>query len=245
MNVRIFFSLMLIGLLQQGSLAHASDETISLHYHNRPPYASLKPAGDVQGLTASPVAEAFSAAGIAVNWINTPSSRQLQLVQRNAGLDCIIGWFKNLEREQFARFSLPIYRDQPQMVIALKSNHRIAQQNSLSDLFKDRSLRLLVKSGYSYGPGVDDLVATLRPKKTVVTGENLSMLRMLSAGRVDYFFAAVEEVEYLIESHDFNRADYQFLSFAELAHGTNRYLMCSERVGHRLIERFNAGLLSL
>ncbi|WP_320823315.1 transporter substrate-binding domain-containing protein [Reinekea sp.] len=243
MKIRTFSTLMLIGLMQQASLALARNETISLHYHERPPYASLNPAGDVHGLTAGPVADAFSVAEITVNWINTPANRQLRVVQRNSGMDCIIGWFKNSEREQFARFSLPIYTDQPQAVIALKTNRRIAHQSSLSALFKDRSLHLLVKSGYSYGPYVDNLVASLRPKKTVVTTENLSMLRMLSAGRVDYFLAAVEEIEYLIDREDLNRADYQFLNFTELARETNRYLMCSQRVSPRLIERFNTGLL--
>ena len=243
MRIKILYGFfILLGLIQPAAIALANDEVINVHYHDRPPYAVSTPSGEVSGLTASPVAKAFRLAGITVAWIQTPSNRQLRVVQGNSPNDCVLGWFKNAEREQFARFSRPIYKDQAQRVIALASNPALANGRALTTLFKDRSLNLLVKSGYSYGPGVDSLLAALKPRVTVVTGDNLSMLRMLNAGRVDYFFAAVEEVDYLIGSHEFNRADYQFLAFAELAQGTNRYLMCSRQVSDALIDRFNANL---
>ncbi|ATX77930.1 substrate-binding periplasmic protein [Reinekea forsetii] len=242
MRMKIIFGFVILGLIQPAAIALASDEVINVHYHDRPPYAVSTPSGMVSGLTASPVVKAFSQAGVQVAWIQTPSNRQLRLVQGNSANDCVLGWFKNAEREQFARFSQPIYRDKPQRVIALESNRRVTKGTSLSALLRDQSLKLLVKSGYSYGPVVDQLLVKLKPQTTVVTGDNLSMLRMLNAGRVDYFFAAVEEIDYLIGINDFARADYQFLPFVELAQGTNRHLMCSRRVSDALLDRFNAHL---
>lgn len=86
-------------------------EVIVLHYHERPPYMETTATG-VGGLTATPAGMAFETAGIPFRWELTPSNRQLKVVQDNLGHDCLLGWFKNPERETFAHFTAPIYQDE-------------------------------------------------------------------------------------------------------------------------------------
>ena len=74
---------------------------ITLHYNERPPYLVTTEDG-VGGLTGAPTTQVFAASGIPYNWEQTPSKRQIYLLQQNEGRDCLVGWFKNAEREGFA-----------------------------------------------------------------------------------------------------------------------------------------------
>ncbi|MDE2428233.1 MAG: hypothetical protein KGM99_05860, partial [Burkholderiales bacterium] len=87
-----------------GATCHAEDK-ITLNYNERPPYIVPAADGSATGLTATPAANAFSTAGIPVTWTKIPPNRQLIVVQENKSANCAIGWFKNSERETFAKFS--------------------------------------------------------------------------------------------------------------------------------------------
>ena len=70
---------------------------ITLAYNDRPPYILSLPDGSAAGLTATPAAQAFKAAGIPVIWKKSPTNRQLAELKENTDRQCAVGWFKNPE----------------------------------------------------------------------------------------------------------------------------------------------------
>src|SRR5690349_18193331 len=89
--------------------ASAGDKAISLYFHDRPPYIVEGDNGDVSGLTATPAANAFRAAGIPFTWVRMPTTRQFMSIQRDLEPACMIGVYKKPEREQYAKFTRPIF----------------------------------------------------------------------------------------------------------------------------------------
>ncbi len=217
------------------------DTAITLHYNERPPY--LVTTGDgVGGLTGAPTTQVFAASGIAYRWEQTPSKRQIYLLQQNTGRDCLVGWFKNAERESFARYTLPVYRDEPQVALARTDNERILSGQTVADVFADPGLILLVKDGYSYGDYLDLQIRDHDPVRTVTTVENSGMLRMIAAGHADYFFIAPEEVDGLLASSEFDGHDFKTVHFADVVSGEERYILCSLKVEPEIIDRLNRAI---
>lgn len=217
------------------------DDIITLHYHERPPYYVTGPLG-VYGLCADPAKRAFKNADIQFQWEKTPARRQLDILKGNNSKDCLLGWFRNPEREQFAKFSIPIYQDKPSIALALADNPRLHFNDSLEVIFRNPELVLLRKNGYSYGEFIDARINELNPRQLMTTAENIGMLKMIHSGRADYFFISEEEAMELISSSGLLQTDFALLRFANIPKGNNRYLLFSQRVEDRVIERINKAL---
>lgn len=140
-----------LALLVLRVAALPAEESISLHYNERPPYLVSGADGQATGLTAEPAAAAFRRAGIPYAWVQTPALRQLKLLRENTGRDCLVGWFKTAERERYARYTLPTYRDRRIIALTGAGNSRLAEGGRLDAWLADPELTLLVKDGYSYG----------------------------------------------------------------------------------------------
>lgn len=163
----------------------------------------------------------------------------MAFLQQNQGRDCLVGWFKNPQRERFAKYTQAIYQDKPIIAIALSSNNKVGNGRSVEAFFKDRTLRLLLKDGYSYGKFLDGLINDLDPVRQVVTIENISMLEMLNQGRADYLFVAKEEADSIIERMNITGEKYQYIYISDMPAENNRYIMCSMQVEDSIIERLN------
>lgn len=216
---------------------------IQVYYAERIPYAISDQKGGIEGLTASPVARAFQTANIPFEWKKMPFKRQLITIKANKKKACGIGWFKNPERKEFARFSDAIYQDRPTIIIARKGNIAFDGHHTIKDLFKDNSIKLLVKDGFSYGKYLDELIEKEQPSKILVVGSsNLEMLQIILSGRADYFFAAEEEAEQMITSAGLSTSQFDLLSLNDMPAGNARYLACSKQVPTKIIEQFNQAL---
>ena len=231
-------------LLSTVAPAHG-DEPITLHYNERPPYLQTLDNGDIAGLTATPAAQALRRAGIAFKWEKTPSNRQIQILQRGAGQDCMVGWFKNPQRELIGNFSLPLYQDKPTIGLALFSNINIDSGNSLEEVMQNRELRLLVKDGYSYGDTIDALIRQLKPRMLKTTVENSNMLRMIALDRADYLFIAEEEASGLIHQSEFKPGDFKYIHFSDSPAGGQRHLWCSKQVSQHNLNKINQAIAEL
>jgi hypothetical protein len=214
---------------------------ITLHYNERPPYLVTTESG-VGGLTGDPATLVFEMSNIPYKWQQTPSKRQIYLLEQDRGRDCAVGWFKNVEREKFAKYTLPIYQDMPQIALARADNDNIPADTTVDDIFSDPRLNLLVKDGYSYGDYIDGKIKEYDPIRTVTTVENSEMLRMVYARRADYFFIAPEEANGLITASDFDLQDFKFVHFRDIPSGELRYILCSKQVEDWIIDRLNAAI---
>lgn len=221
--------------------AEPDTDTITLHYHERPPYYITGPLG-VYGLCSDPAKQAFTAAGIRFRWEKTPAARQLDILKANRSRDCLIGWFKNAERERFAKYSDFIYQDKPTIAIARSDNGKIPALTSIEAVLNNPELTLLVKGGYSYGRFIDAKINTINPKRLVTESENIGMLRMIHSGRADYFFISEEEAVVLRSSSGLLETDLAFIHFTDIPPGNKRYLLFSRNVEDAVIEKINAAL---
>lgn len=231
------------GIVAAGVLA--SEQTtlpVTLHYLDRPPYMVASASG-LSGITGQPAFMAFKKAGIAFELRKTPFARQLRTVEKDTGQDCMIGLFKRPEREIFAKFTKPIYRDQPPVILTETANTgRIESVRSIEGLFSDPGLTRLAKLGYSYGVALDGLIEKYQPKTNTTTDENLLMLKALKLRIADYMVIAPEEIADAISAAGFSEQDFRSVRLKNMPAGDYRHIMCSKSVPDEVIRKLNAAI---
>ena len=224
------------------AMACAAAEPIELYYNERPPYLVTSPDGrGVSGLTGTPAARAFERAGIAHTWVQMPTSRQIATLKQNERPACAVGWFRNEERERFARYTRPIYRDRP--TVALAHAGFDTKHQRLDGVFSHSpGTKVLVKAGFSYGPYIDALLARWSQAALTTNAENTEMVRMVSMHRGDFMFAAEEEADYLVEKAGVPRERVRLIRFSDMPEGESRHIICSMKVPASLIERLDIAI---
>lgn len=218
-------------------------EIITVHYHERPPYYETK-GNTISGLIIEPATEAFNKAGIPFHWQLTPPLRQLQILQDNIGRHCAVGWFKTAEREQFAQYSLPIYKDLAAVLFTRRDDVRFEQILSKEQLLNS-PLVWLRKQGYSYGAELDQLVISKRIKNMESTGDNVSMARMISHARADYFILAGEEAAQLSQTLKAENQDIRIRTVTGLDPGQYRHILCTRTIEPDTMEALNQAIKDL
>jgi hypothetical protein len=239
--IRSRAALVFILLLLGSAIAHA-DESLLLYYHERPPYSSKQADGSVRGITADIVVHALQQAGIDYRWQDLPSARQFEVIKRNEGMSCGLGWFKRPDREAFAKFTVAFYRDRPTIVVARADDPRFAGPPTIDALFADKTLILLTKTGYSYGGDLDQRIAAAKPNRRTDASDNQTQLGMVSRKRVDYMIMAEEEAAELLKQPAFASADLAIYHAGNAPAGEFRYLMCSKSVPDAMIARIDQAI---
>lgn len=213
---------------------------VTVHYIQRPPYMAASADG-LTGLTGYPTVLAFKNANIPFVLAETPFARQLHMVEMNSGQDCMIGIFKKPEREVFAKFTKPVYQDQAQVILTSAANApRFSKFTSLTGLFDDKSMVLLVKLRYSYGIALDALIERYQPKIETTPDENLLMIKAIKLKVADYMFIAPEEASVAIAAAGFNESDFRQIKFKNMPDGEYRRIMCSKNVPDEVINKLNS-----
>jgi hypothetical protein len=163
-------------------------------------------------------------------------------LKANRGRDCLLGWFKNPERETFARYSIHIYEDKPTIALALAGNGKILADRPLADTLLSADLTLLRKKGYSYGRYIDALISKLLPRQDMTDAENVGMLKMIHSRRADYFFISEEEAHGLTTTSGLPQDDFKFVRFTDMPTGNKRYLLFSKKVAVEEVARIDAAI---
>jgi polar amino acid transport system substrate-binding protein len=219
-------------------LASTVQAQITVAYNERPPYLVATRDGSPSGLTGTPAAQAFRAAGIDVRWVRMPTNRQIAMVRENSAQYCAVGWFRNDERAQFAKFTRPIYRDH-RWVAMTGLFFDASEGQPLEELMGRGGLRLMVKDKYSYGPRIDAMLSRFHPVTAVSTGSTVQMLQSLSANTVDLMFVSEEEAAYLMSLGGPHAGKLRVLNLAGMPKGEERHIMCSLNVPDELIAKLN------
>ncbi len=234
-------------LYQTSSLIAAKQqytEDITVYFHERRPFY-VSHNNEARGVVANPISQAFTSADIPFHWQETPAKRQLDIIRDNIDTSCAAGWFKTPERETFGQYSLPIYQDKPFVAITRADNILLGASDNLDRVFKERRLQVLIKSGYSYGPYIDDRLLQLKPRQVVTTVDNQSLLRMIKAYRADYCFMTEEEAQDLLLFGGENGSDFKTVYFVDMPQGNKRYLICSKLVDKGIMKRLNQAIRHL
>lgn len=220
------------------------DDAILLSYYARAPYAVHQIDGSVTGLTADAAAAAFTKAGIPFQWQLVPAKRQIVNLRTGKTRECALGWYKTAERSQWGKFTDPIYRDKPTVAIA-----RFAFQpggTTLAAAVADPSVRVVMKSGLTYGLDVPRIMANAKAQVQVIGSEQTTLARMVAADRADFMFSPHEEAQSLIVSSQVGSPSegqtLKILSFDDVAQGHTRHIWCSNLVSNDTIVRLNQAI---
>lgn len=229
-----------LGLLAGAVLA--APPALTLHYQERPPYSTLEADGRVSGLVATPAARALERAGIAYRWERTPAQRQLALIQHGEGLHCGVGWFRNPERDAAGRFNAqPLYRDRP-FAALVRADTLWPAGRGAADALAQRTARLLVKDGFSYGAVLDALIARSAAPIVRTPAELDAMARMVAAGRADWMIVAPEEAPALLARVPDGGRTLRLVRLGDVPAGEARHLYCNRAVPADWLAHVDAAL---
>ncbi len=227
-------------LLAVAATTVQADDAIILYFYERPPYMVRNGDADASGLTADPAAAAFKNAGVAFKWQLSPAKRQLVKIENGHELACGIGWYKTAQREKFAKFTVPIYRDKPTVALARPDFN--PGVTTLAALVANPAVRVLMKGGLTYGQDVVRIMATAKADVQVVTGEQPALARMVNAARADFMFSPQEEASMLITLPEVRPRGLKVLTFSDVDAGNTRHIMCSKKVSDDTIARLNRAI---
>lgn len=234
--LRIFILIQFVYSLALG----LDDKPIELHYHNKPPYYFADKNG-VHGIVIDKLKSSLDKAKIPFKLVQSTPDRQLYLLKDNTYPSCFIGWFKNESREQVAKFTKAIHKDQNFVALIHKDNQKLIEYKRLKDLFRDDSWLWIKQRSYSYGQYIDSL-AQAHSKYREVSFELPSILKILIHRRADLFLLTRDEAVYLISQHKNEAADIVIHEFKDSEQGKERYLMCNKATPDALIAQINSSL---
>lgn len=244
-------------LLALPAAAHAETEQavtvpqreLAILAFHRPPYYTFA-NGKAGGFLIDAVRRMLDAARIPYRITEMPPKRILMYLEQDAdAYACSPGWYRTREREEFARFSAPIYRNLPPVaVLRADMAHRASEGKGLSALLA-AELRLVLRGGFSYGGAIDEALARSRAPIYRSTADNAALLEMLASGRYDMTLMEQEEAAELLRlSPRLHRA----LVLVPLAQSggqaqapQTRHLMCGRGVDEALMRHIDDAIASV
>jgi len=231
------------------TVAAAGDAaSLTVSYFERPPYYFTDTTGTPAGFLYERTRNILEEAGVDADFISSTPYRILYVIQHATVPHCSTGWFKNPERELFAKFSEPIYRDQALVLLTSKAQRKqIGAKKSLTlrEVFSRRQLAMARMSEFSYGDAVDKLLGELVPKSIFLSGQQSSLLQAVVDQRAAYMLVAPEEIDMLITSTGMRPKDFVSIQLTDLPAGNLRYLMCNQAVADETLLLLNEAIRKL
>jgi polar amino acid transport system substrate-binding protein len=234
-----FCMLIAVAGLMHGSAAMAGP-AITLFFEERAPYV-VRNGDGVEGLTASPAAQAFKAADVAFVWEVGSMSRQMHMLRENQGPHCMVGWFKTSERMTYAKFTKPIYRDGPIVALA-RREFSFGPGRTVAEALSLPGVRVLVRGKYSYGSYIDAALRRIQPALVASPLPNVQLIDLLMGNRADFMFASEEESINLLRRAANRANNLQVMRFSDVLPGVERHIACTRSVPDEIIGRLNRAI---
>jgi uncharacterized protein (TIGR02285 family) len=240
-GLKIIFTLGLMGI--QMANAAPPNETIHLHFSDRPPYAMSGPGGEPSGVVATIAAKVFRQAKIPFVWEKTPVNRQFAILKENKGLNCAIGFEKTEERERFGKFTEPVYISQPFIAI---TSLKVKEKSGVTLTHLLSKYSVLVKENYTQGAVITQLIAN-SPNKYVTSVESPQMVQMIARARAraDFMLISNDELEYYVAHGVINSRDIHVLMLSDVNLRFHRRIMCSKSVSDQVIKKLDRVIVTL
>lgn len=158
-----------------------------LHFMDQPPSSGVDESGRPQGDLVDRMRRIEAQTGLRLQWQLTPLKRSLQDLRDNREPFCVLGMYRNAERESYVRFSRVLLAGYPQFLVARPAAAALLRQQASARAALQRSdLRLLVFDGVSYGDEIDAWIRERQgPTVRVVSGP-VRLIEMLNRDRADF-----------------------------------------------------------
>lgn len=247
--MRFLAVFILLSILVPSSLLWAGDTgkqyELRVLYLEFPPYYFTNNNGEPDGFLVKRADAILRRAGIIPRYESMTAKRVLQDM-RTPNATCSIGWFKTPQRESFAKFSKPIYRNKSlEALFIRKDAHRFNGKDTFRQLLQDTSVVLGQVEGYSLGSVTDTLIMESGIKPHFVVGDYPQLVRMLAAEQFSYILVAPEEVDALIKKNRLASDLFETKQMSDIPAGNRRYLMFSRTVPDGIISRVDKAIQSM
>ncbi len=214
---------------------------ITVLYSDRPPFMQKQADGILAGTTATPAILAFTKAAIPFEIKEASPARRLQDVKENSGRICSIGFYKNTERESFARFSNPVSQD-GKMIALANIKLQLAKSVSVDAILARSDLNILIKKNIFYGPFMESKFATMKAHRIESTAEYAQLIRLIHIERAQLIFLPEEEARFYLKEFGYPTSDFNIIQFPEMPAGEFRYIMCSHQVEESVMDKLNKAI---
>lgn len=238
MKYFLHFGIYLTLALSLPTAVNAKQITIS--YFERPPYYLTNSEGKADGFLVQKTRQILKTADIDASFLSLSPNKIIYVIKHANVPHCSIGWFKKAERELFAKFTKPIYQNQPLILLTKNSNRsKFQPYHSLGEIFKDQNLVMARMSSFSYGAYVDRLMEQHPPTSLSLSKSQTDLLHAIDTGKATYMLVAPEEAEQIISAAHLSSKTFIQISLADIPRGNNRYLMCNKAVSNEVIDKLN------
>ncbi|KHK01214.1 substrate-binding periplasmic protein [Desulfovibrio sp. TomC] len=223
-------------------LAGESIHPVTVLVFHRPPYYLLNEGKAAGGFLLLAALEVFDRARIPVTVREMPPGRIVATVADGKSQVCAVGWIKTPEREAFARFSLPLYRNQP-VAVAISRTLPMASAPppNLADLLRTE-LHWGLREGFSYGKHFDKAFAEHPPRSVKRFSDTTHLVELVAQGRLDAMLVDPEELAWIISQKPELGAHIRLLQLADAPPGVERSIMCSTAVPPETIARLDGAV---
>lgn len=258
MRLLLLFATAMLALTQTTARA----EPLKVLYLERPPYYFTY-QGHPSGFLWAMGDNVMRQAGFEPQYESIPPQRILSRMQ-DGDPACSVGWFQRPDRETYASFSAPIYRNRPMVLLHLwKNRARFAGIETVAELFAREDLVWGKVGSFAFNQRVEDLRETLHPKILEAAVSQGQMLGMLAVQRFDYMLISPEELDGIAMMKQAalgnltltapgeetppigvsaRRGDFATLLFEDMPPGPARRIMCTRTLGPAVIERLNKAI---
>lgn len=241
----LFALLCLLACLPATAFAAGNATALQVVYLERPPYYWTE-NGQMRGFLLGLTRQILDRAGIPATFEQHPPNRIMDEIRNDQAPICSIGWFKTSEREAFARFSLPIYRDQPPVLLTTTDKaHLFSRHKTLRDVFTDPTLVMAQVASFSYGEAVDRMQKEILVRNLTVSSSQKVLPKLILQGRASYMLVAPEEVPTLLRMAEVEAGRFTTLTMQDIPAGNLRYLIFGKSVPESTLQRINDAIADL
>lgn len=222
----------------------SSAQPLEVLYFEYPPYYHALPDGRAAGLIVDLAGRVFAKAGVEAEFHFVPAKRILLDIQTGQPV-ASLGWFKTPEREEFARFSLPIYINRPVGVFFLREKEDLFRPyKTLEALMADGKLLMGRVAGLSDGPQIDAILAKYPDRIVHVTADSVRLTKMLESGRFNFFLLPPEEIDALLHEAQASPENFALKAMSDIPQGNSRHIMYAKTVDDALIRKVDQAILT-
>ena len=219
-------------------------QPLEVLYFEYPPYYHALPDGRATGLIVDLARRVFEKAGVEAEFRFVPAKRILHDIQTGHHV-ASLGWFKTPEREEFARFSLPIYINRPVGVFFLREKEELFRPyDTLEALMASGKLLMGRVAGLSDGPQIDAMLAKYPDRIVHVTADSVRLVKMLETGRFDFFLLPPEVIDALLRESQVPPGDFALKTMSDIPQGNSRHIIYSKTVDEALIRKVDQAILT-
>ncbi|MBI9084633.1 MAG: transporter substrate-binding domain-containing protein [Desulfobacterales bacterium] len=219
----------------------AAGESLTVYYFHRPPYYETDEAGQAGGFLVEITRLILSEAQVPFQFEEMPHKRILSRLREHRRVSSP-GWFKTPERQRFARFSQPIYRNRPLCIIINRQlAPRFEEAPEMARILSS-DLTLGVLDEFSYGLWADGQMARFKPKTYRLAGSQGSLLEMVLRSRVDYMLIAMEEAMNILARNDRAAVMGRIVRIADAPEGNQRPIMFSLGVDEQTVTKIDSAI---